>query len=130
MKNFGNVLWGIVLIVIGLIVGGNALGIINVNVFFDGWWTLFIIVPCFIGLFKEREKTGNIIGLLIGIVLLLCCQNVLSFDIIWKLGLPLILIIIGISFIFKDTFNSKVNEKTEKLNDSKNEDKVDSQKQD
>ena len=61
MKNFGNVLWGIVLIVVGLIVGGNALGIIDVSVFFDGWWTLFIIVPCFIGLFKEREKTWNII---------------------------------------------------------------------
>ena len=117
MKNFGNVLWGIVLIVVGLIVGGNALGIIDVSVFFDGWWTLFIIVPCFI-------------GLLIGIVLLLCCQSILNFDIIWKLGFPLILIIIGISFIFKDTFDSKVNEKAEKLNDSKNEDKVDSQKQD
>lgn len=130
MKNFGNMLWGIVLIVVGLIVGGNALGIIDVSVFFDGWWTLFIIVPCFIGLFKEREKTWNIIGLLIGIVLLLCCQSILNFDIIWKLGFPLILIIIGISFIFKDTFDSKVNEKAEKLNDSKNEDKVDSQKQD
>ena len=66
MKSFGNVLWGIVLIVVGLIIGGNALGITNINIFFDGWWTLFIIVPCFIGLFKEREKTGNIIGLLIG----------------------------------------------------------------
>ena len=56
MKSFGNVLWGIVLIVVGLIIGGNALGITNINIFFDGWWTLFIIVPCFIGLFKEREK--------------------------------------------------------------------------
>ena len=27
MKKFGNVLWGIVLIGIGLIIGGNALGI-------------------------------------------------------------------------------------------------------
>ena len=56
MKNFGNILWGIVLIIIGLIVGGNALGITNIDIFFDGWWTLFIIIPCFIGLFKEREK--------------------------------------------------------------------------
>ena len=36
MKKFGNVLWGIVLIVIGLIIGGNALGITNINIFFDG----------------------------------------------------------------------------------------------
>lgn len=122
MKNFGNILWGIVLIAIGLIIGGNALGITNINIFFEGWWTLFIIIPCFIGLFKEREKTGNIIGLLVGIVLLLCCQNILDFDITWKLALPVILIIIGIAFIFKDTFDRDVSEKIKKLNENKNKD--------
>lgn len=40
MKNFGNVLWGIFFIIIGLIFGGNALGITNIDIFFDGWWTL------------------------------------------------------------------------------------------
>ena len=119
MKSFGNVLWGIVLIVVGLIIGGNALGITNINIFFDGWWTLFIIVPCFIGLFKEREKTGNIIGLLIGVALLLCCQDLLNFDMIWKLALPTVLIIIGISFIFKDTFNSKISKEINKLNENR-----------
>ena len=116
MKNFGNILWGIVLIGVGLIIGGNALGITNINIFFDGWWTLFIIVPCFIGLFKEREKIGSIIGLLIGIALLLGCQNILEFDIIWKLALPVILIVVGISLVFKDTFNSKINSEIKKLN--------------
>lgn len=122
MKNFGNVLWGVVFIVIGLIIGCNALGITNINVFFEGWWTLFIIVPCFIGLFKEREKTGNVIGLLVGIALLLCCQKVLDFDMVWKLAFPVILIIIGISFIFKDTFDHNVSEKIKKLNENKNKD--------
>ncbi len=98
------------------------LGITNINIFFDGWWTLFIIIPCFIGLFKEREKTGNIIGLLIGTALLLCCQNILNFDMIWKLAFPAILIVIGISFIFKDTFNHKVSEEIKKLNDKKTKD--------
>ena len=85
MKKFGNVLWGIVLIVIGLIIGGNALGITNINIFFDGWWTLFIIIPCFIGLFKDNEKTGNLIGLLIGVALLLACQDILDFGLILSL---------------------------------------------
>ena len=62
MKKFGNILWGIVLIVIGLIIGGNALGITNINIFFVFCWTLFIIIPCFIGLFKDNEKAGNLIG--------------------------------------------------------------------
>ena len=71
MKKFGNILWGIVLIIIGLIIGGNALGIVNINIFFDGWWTLFIIIPCFIGLFKDDENTGSLIGILVGVALLL-----------------------------------------------------------
>ena len=122
MKNFGNVLWGVVLIIIGLIIGGNALGITNIDIFFDGWWTLFIIIPCFIGLFKEREKTGNIIGLLIGIALLFCCQNVLNFNMVWKLAFPAILIAVGLSFIFKNTFDHKVGEEIKKLNDKKTKD--------
>lgn len=116
MKNFGNVLWGIVLIAIGVIIGVNSLGIANIDIFFDGWWTLFIIVPCFIGLFKESDKTGDIIGLIIGVALLLCCQGLLNFDLIWKLALPTILVAVGISFIFKDTFDRKVNDEIKKLN--------------
>ena len=119
MKKFGNILWGLVFIIVGLILAGNALGITNINIFFDGWWTLFIIIPCFIGLFKENEKTGNIIGLLIGIALLLCCQDYLDFDTIWKLLVPAILVAIGISFIFKDTINSKLNKEIKKLNENK-----------
>ena len=107
MKKFGNVLWGIVLIVVGLIIGGNALGITNINIFFDGWWTLFIIVPCFI-------------GLLIGIALFLGCQDIINFDLIWKLALPTILVVIGLLIIFKDTLGGKVNEEIKKLNDKRN----------
>ena len=119
MKKFGNVLWGIVLIVIGLIIGGNALGITNINIFFDGWWTLFIIIPCFIGLFKDNEKTGNLIGILIGVALLLACQDVLDFDLIWKLAFPAILVAIGISIIFKDVLGGKVSNEIKKLNEKR-----------
>ena len=99
MKQIGNILWGIVLITIGVIFGLNALEITSINVFFEGWWTLFIIVPCFIGLIKDNDKTGNLIGLLIGVVLLLCSRNIISFSLIWKLIVPTILVIIGLSFI-------------------------------
>ena len=34
MKKFGNILWGIVLIVLGLIIALNALGITSINIFF------------------------------------------------------------------------------------------------
>ena len=94
-------------------------GITNINIFFDGWWTLIIIIPCFIGLFKENEKTGNVIGLLIGLALLLACQNIINFDLIYKLAFPTILVIIGLSIIFKDTVGGKINKEIKKLNESK-----------
>lgn len=116
MNKMSNLLWGILLIVIGVIFGLNALDITDINVFFDGWWTLFIIVPSFINLFKEEEKTGNIIGIIIGVCLLLACQDVITFEIIWKLAIPFILVMIGLSFIFKDTINNKVKQEIKKLN--------------
>ena len=116
MKSFRNILWGLVFIVIGIIFGLNALNITNIDIFFEGWWTLFIIVPCFIDLFKDESKTGNIIGLLIGIALLLSCQNILDFNLVWKLIVPVTLVIIGLSFIFKYTFRGKIKKEINKLN--------------
>ena len=33
MEKVQNILWGIVLIVVGLIIGGNSLGITDINIF-------------------------------------------------------------------------------------------------
>lgn len=120
MNKISNLLWGIVFITIGLIFGLNALEITNINIFFDGWWTLFIIIPSFIDLFKDKNKTGNIIGIIVGTVLLLGCNNILDFNLIWKLIGPLILIIIGLSFIFKDSLNGKIKHEIKKLTKSTN----------
>ena len=110
MKKYSNVLWGIVLVAAGILFALKALGLADFNIFFDGWWTLFIIVPCAIGLFTSHEKTGNIIGILIGVFLLLCCRDVLSFDILWKLMVPAIIIIIGLKLIIGGIFSNKANE--------------------
>lgn len=107
MKKLSKILWGIALIAVGSIFALKAFGVTNVEIFFDGWWTLFIIVPCLVGIFSEREKTGNIIGLLIGVFLLLCCQNVLSFDMFWKLAIPAIIVIVGLKMIFGAIFGDK-----------------------
>ena len=116
MNNIKNILWGIILFIIEFIIGLNTIGITDIDIFFDGWWTLVIIVPCFIGLFTNKDKTGNIIGLLVGVILLLGMQNIIDFNLIWKLLLPSIIVIIGLSLIFKNTFNSKINNEIKKLN--------------
>lgn len=107
MKNNKSLIWGLILIGIGVVIGLNSFDIVDVNLFFKGWWTLFIIVPSLIGLMNDDEKTGSLIGLLIGLLLLLNAQNIIDFELIWKLIVPAILIIIGLSFIFKNT-NKKI----------------------
>lgn len=116
MSKFKDVIIGLLLVIIGVIIGLNAFEITNIEIFFDGWWTLFIIIPCFIGVFESDDKTGNLIGLLIGLLLLLCCQDLFSFDLLWKLLLPIIFIVIGLSILFKNSFNKKISKEINKLN--------------
>ena len=86
MKKLNRIIWGVVLVAAGVLAALNAFGITNFDFFFDGWWTLFIIVPCLIGLVSSHEKTGNLIGLLVGIILLLYCQDVLTWQLIWQMS--------------------------------------------
>ena len=122
MKKTGNILWGVVIVALGVLFALNAFGL-EFDVFFDGWWTLFIIVPCAIGLFTEREKLGNLIGVGIGILLLLACRDVIDFSLLWKLIVPFILIIIGLKLIFGSIFNKKANAVAQKLKDGGKEQK-------
>lgn len=95
------ILWGLGLIAVGVIFGLNAMGYTDIDLFFDGWWTLFIIVPCLSGLLKGREVTGNLWGLAIGLTLLATAQGFLDFQILRKLAFPAILVIFGVAILVK-----------------------------
>jgi predicted membrane protein len=126
MKKVQGIMWGLVLIALGVVLGGNALNWWNVDLFFDGWWTLFIIVPCTIGLITEKgERAGSLAGLVVGVLLLLACQDVISFDILWKMVLPIAVILIGVAIICKNLFNKKYEKEINNLNEKlKNEDAI------
>ena len=116
MKKYGGLIWGVVLVALGVILAGNATGLFNVDIFFSGWWTLFIIIPCFIGLITDDEKTGSLIGLIVGVLLLLACQDVINFDLIIKLIFPIVILIVGLSLIIKNVSNSSFNDEVKKIN--------------
>ncbi len=117
MRNLNKILWGLTFVVIGVIIGTNSLEITNINIFFDGWWTLFIIIPCFIGLFDEKKELINhLIGLLIGVLLLLSTRGIIEFEVVAKLIIPIIFILIGLSIIFNNTIKSTVMKKIKEEN--------------
>ena len=104
MKNkISNVVWGLLLILIGIGYAGGNLGIWDFNIFFRGWWTLFILVPCIINLIQYGPNGGNIAGICVGVVLLLGAQGILAFSMIRKLLVPAILILIGLSILLSNT---------------------------
>lgn len=107
MSKLANVLIGVFLIVIGTILGLNILEITNINIFFKGWWTLFIIIPSLVGLINNKDKEGNLIGLIVGVLLFILVRFDLDTATVFKLVIPSILILFGISFINK-SFSSKV----------------------
>ena len=100
------VIIGLCFIALGVIIGLSTFDIININLFFPGWWTLFIIVPSVVGLLSDGDKTWSMIGLIIGCFLFLSCQPFFDFDILWKLFIPCVLVIIGFNIMFKS--NTKV----------------------
>ena len=72
MKKAIKILVGIGLVLAGLTWILSVLGIVTVNFFFPGWWTLFIIIPCFLILFTDPDRSGWVFGILWGVVLLVC----------------------------------------------------------
>lgn len=118
MKQLRRIMWGIVLVVIGVVYALNALEVTDIDIFFKGWWTLFIIVPSFISMITDKNKTVGIIGFVIGLIFLLSARELIDLRMVWKLIVPLIIIVTGLSLIFKDTFNKAARENIKKLKNS------------
>lgn len=118
MNKARKIIWGVIFIVVGIFVSLSLLDIIHVNLLFQGWWTLIIIIPCAVGLITDRNKIGNLIGLAIGVALLLAARGIISYSTIWKLAIPVTVIIIGISMIYKAIIEKSSREAEKKLKEN------------
>ena len=95
-----NFLWGFIFVAAGILLAGRMFDLWQFNLFFDGWWTLFIIIPCATNIIARGFNGGNTVGLLVGVALLLSCRDILPMNWILRLILPAVLVIIGLSIIF------------------------------
>lgn len=115
MKQVRRIMWGIVLVFIGVVFSLKALNIVDFNIFFPGWWTLFIIIPSFISFFTDHNKAPGIIGLIIGFTLLLSRLGFFDIRMLWKLLIPVAVIVIGLELIFRDVLGKSSRENVKKL---------------
>jgi len=99
MKRASSFTLGILLLVIGILWLLYLLGVITQDFVFDGWWTLFIIVPCIYALFTSRNKVPPLLGIGIGVLLLLAAQQVIPYHMVGKLFLAVLIIVVGLALI-------------------------------
>ncbi len=104
-KTAKTILWGILLILVGVIIALNIMGV-KIPIFFDGWWTLLIILPCLYGIVVGADRFLNAIGLLIGVGLLLAARDVIQYRQLARLVLPVCLILIGGYLIVRAVFRN------------------------
>ena len=98
MNHTSKIIGGIALLAFGIVWALELLGLINITL--DGWWALFIIVPCFINIFNDKHKAGAIIGCGVGVLLLLAARNIIPWNDIWKYMICLAAVVWGISLLF------------------------------
>ena len=107
MKNLGSIVFGTILIIVGVIIGLNLFNITDINLFFNGWWTLIIIIPSIIVIINGKHKIDGIIGLILGVILLLICQKIVSTEDVLKVTIPLAIVALGVDIIVKSVTTKK-----------------------
>ncbi len=99
MRDIKKIIFGAVLLAAGVILALNAFELTDIDIFFKGWWTLFIIIPSLVGVFTERDKSASLFGLLIGVLFLLSELEIIDFSLVWKIAVPAVIVIIAIKMI-------------------------------
>jgi hypothetical protein len=97
VKSENKKLIGFILIALGIVILFNRLEIWNVNLFFNGWWTLLLIVPAVYLIIKNGINTGNLVILLLGVFFLL---DEIGYNLKGYL-LPALLVVLGIGVLFR-----------------------------
>ncbi len=102
MKNtIAKSVWGALFVLLGIALAVKAFGVIDFNIFFPGWWTLFIIVPSACGLVDRGNRAASVFGLGIGLLLLMAVQGIVDWYTFPRLIIALIFVVIGCSFLFR-----------------------------
>ncbi len=110
MRNrISSILWGIFWLLLGVLIVGKVFDLWEFKLFFEGWWTLILIIPCGIGMIKYGFGVGSTIGFVLGVLLLMTYQvpDIITTSMVWQLVLPILLIVIGLNVILKSLFGVK-----------------------
>ena len=107
-KSTVSIVLGLLVVALGIFFGVQALGYLqDYKVSLSGWWTLFIIVPCVISIVNSGLNLFNTVGAGVGVLLLLSAQGVFTHGLGYKLIIPFVLIVFGVSLVLKKPIRFK-----------------------
>lgn len=98
MNRTNRIIIGIAILVFGIGWALELLGVVHLSL--TGWWALFIIIPSLAAVFTTKHKSGPLVGVGIGVLLLLAARGVIAWTDIWKFMICLIAVVYGISLLF------------------------------
>ena len=105
MKRSCKIIFGLALIAAGVLWILSILGVLTFEFSTKGWWALFIIIPCLFGLFADKDKVGPCIGIGIGVLLLLAARDIITWQMMWQLGLALVVVGFGVQLLLFKSCN-------------------------
>lgn len=93
---------GIIFLALGIVLALKSIIGFGSLILFDGWWTLFIIVPAVYSIVKNGLNKKNGIAGIAGVLLLINCRTGFLGAIFSKLFVPIILLAIGYRMLTKN----------------------------
>lgn len=100
-KSTVSVIAGLLIVALGVFYAGNILGWWSFKLSFDGWWTLFIILPCLLSMGTSGINLFNAIGVGVGLLLLLNAQEVWPDGLATKLIAPYCVVVVGLGLVLR-----------------------------
>lgn len=114
MKKASRIIWGLLVLALGVVLFGNAAKLWDVSVFFDGWWAAVVMILALFSIFSDKPNIVNIYFLIFGGAMLLKEQNILipKDTSSWLIALALLIVVVGISIIVRTVAGPKKKFKT------------------
>ncbi len=100
-KGSAGAVWGVLMIVGGILLAGKILHWFEFELFFNGWWTLFLIIPSAVNFMTgQKSRSRALKGLVIGVLLLMAVQGFIEYHMLFPLLIAAFLIMKGCRMMF------------------------------
>lgn len=106
-KRISSIIIGILILALGITLVGDILGGWDINFFFEGWWTVLIMIVSLLSIISDKPNVVNVYFLLFGGAMLLRSCGVISKDVSgWLIALALLVVALGFKMIISAIFKT------------------------